>query len=176
MISSAGPLVSMTSRYLSCESMSWFKGSLGIHVLACAASSVSSIIRPSWRSTTDTPERHLKLQSPHALSSPENTGGFPTLVLMIPRTCLLWCTGSLRCFHWRCGQELFSPQPLYLLQIAVLFRPSLPVTVALPQPEPTAQLSRSGFTMYHPAPAPLPCQLEISQGLSRALSIPVSVA
>ena len=54
MICSAGPLVNMTSRYLSCASMSWFRGSLAIRTLACAASSAASIIRPSWRSTTDT--------------------------------------------------------------------------------------------------------------------------
>ena len=40
--------------------------------------------------------------------------------------------------------------------------PHLPVSVAQPKPEPTAQLSRSWFTMYHPAPAPPPCQMEIS--------------
>ena len=85
MICSAGPLVNMTSRYLSCASMSWFKGSLGIQTLACAASSAASIIRPSWRLTTDTYERNLKLQSLQVLSSPENTGGFPILVSMIPR-------------------------------------------------------------------------------------------
>ena len=76
MICSAGPLVNMTSRYLSCASMSWFKGSHGIQTLACAASSAAYIIRPSWRSTSDTQERNLKLQSPHVLSSPENTSGF----------------------------------------------------------------------------------------------------
>ena len=29
-------------------------------------------------------------------------------------------------FHWRYGQELFSPKPLYLLQIVVLFRSQSP--------------------------------------------------
>ena len=91
MICSAGPLVSMTSRYLSGASMSWFKGSLGIHVFACAASSASSIIRPSWRSTTDTKERNLKLQSSHVLSSPENTGGFPIVASMILRPAEVAC-------------------------------------------------------------------------------------
>ena len=35
MICSAGPLVSMTSRYLSCASMSWFKGSRYPRVCMC---------------------------------------------------------------------------------------------------------------------------------------------
>ena len=43
MICSAGPLVNMTSRYLSCASMSWFEGSLGIQTFACAANSVSKL-------------------------------------------------------------------------------------------------------------------------------------
>ena len=62
-----------------------FIGTLGSHAFACAASSASSIIRPSWVSTTNMQERNLKLQSPDVFSSPENTSGFQILVSMIPR-------------------------------------------------------------------------------------------
>ena len=72
----------------------------------------ASIIRPSWRSATDTKERHLELHSPHVLSSPENTGGFPILVSMN--------IGSLRCFHRRYGQELFLACRLLLCSVPIV--------------------------------------------------------
>ena len=121
MICIAGRLVNMTSKYLSCASMSWFKGSLGIQTLACAATSAASIIRPSWRSTTDTSECNLKLQSPHVLSSPENTGGFPILVSMIPRPAGVVGGGASAPPDGSTGgKKLFRPQPLDLLQIVAL--------------------------------------------------------
>ena len=60
--------------------MSWFTSTLGFHAFACAA-----IILPSGRSTTDTQERNLELQSSHVLPSPETARGFPARVSMIPR-------------------------------------------------------------------------------------------
>ena len=117
MLCSAGPLVNMTSRYLSCASMSWFNGSLGNHAFACVASS-ASIILPSWKSTTDTYERNLKLQSPHVFSSPENTGGFPILVSTIPRPAGVACGGGLvdptstkrKCRRFTCRDSRGTPR------------------------------------------------------------------
>ena len=97
--------------------MSWFEGPLGIQTLACAASSAASIIRPSWKSTTDTKERNLKLESPHVLLSPENTGGFPILVSMIPRPAGVGGGGASAPPDGSTGgtvKKLFRPQPLDL--------------------------------------------------------------
>ena len=162
---------------------------LCVHVLvqsACAASSAASIIRPSWRSTTDTQERNLKLQSTHVLWSPEHTGCFPILVSMIPRPAGVVGGGAStpsRWFHWRSGQELFRPQPLYLLQIVALLRSQssdfvdeclhhvcLSLSLDLsPSPLLSCHVHDSRCTTQRQIPltkstsAPLPCQMEITR-------------
>ena len=102
----------------------------------------------------------------------------------------------LHCFHWRYGQELFSPQPLYLLQIVALFRSqssdfieeclhhlclSLSLGLSLMSPLLSCHFHDSRCTtqrqipLTKPTSAPLPCQLKITRmGRSRAQSRSVS--
>ena len=80
------------------------------------------LIRPSWKSTTDTQERNLKLRSLHVLSSHKRLPNSRFDDSASCKSCRWWYIASLRWFHSRYGQELFCSHPLYLLQIVALHR------------------------------------------------------
>ena len=169
----------MTSRYLSRASTSWFKGSLGIQVLTCAASSAASIILPSWRSATDTQERNLKLQSLHVLSSPENTSGFPILVYRSPPMVPL--AGRSRAgpplpsvspaeFLFRSQSSDFVDECLHHICLSLSLGLSLSPLLSCHVHDSRCTTQRQ-ITLTKSTSAPLPCQMKITRmGRSRAQS------
>ena len=124
MIRSAGPLVNMTSTYLRGESISLFTNALICHAFACAASRVSSIILPSWRSTTNTQERNLKLQSPRVFSTREAFSPLCRCFRVLPEVLVSVVVrrSALRLCIW---------SRLLLCSLLYHFRPSLSLSPSL---------------------------------------------
>ena len=69
-----------------------------VHFVTTHLHALPALLLPSFGQVGGQPltrwNANLKLQSPHAFSSPENTGGFPILGSMIPRPAGVSCGGG----------------------------------------------------------------------------------